>query len=75
MQDFRFAFDGRVLAVAAKAKIPESQTEYAHALSFLSFRRKEALKLIEEGLALFESDPRYVSNDFYFRAASKYGQR
>jgi hypothetical protein len=74
LQDFRFAFDGRVRAAAATAKIAESQTEYAHALSFLPFRRKEALKLMEEGLALFESDPRYVTNDFYFRAAGKYGQ-
>lgn len=74
LQDFRFAFDGRVRAVAEKAKIAESQTEYAHALSFLSCRRKEAMRLMEEGLALFESDPRYVTNDFYFRAAGKYGQ-
>ncbi|MDP3737492.1 MAG: hypothetical protein Q8R02_08880 [Hyphomonadaceae bacterium] len=74
LRDFRFAFDGRVRAAAATAKIAESQTEYAHALSFLSFRRNEALRLMEEGLALFESDPRHVTNDFYFRAAGKHGQ-
>lgn len=74
LQDFRFAFDGRVRTGAGAAKIAESQTEYAHALSFLTFRRKGALRLMEEGLALFERDPRHVTNDFYFRAAGKYGQ-